>query len=353
MNLWAIRRILLESNTGNNGGGSPPAPASSPAAPAAPSSASAGDDFDFGALATHVDAGDEGADTSVFDPDVPSTSPAPPSGSPAAPAAPAAVQPPPPAVAAPSAVVAPVVPPAAAPVAPPAPTLAAAPQPAAPPATPEQGTPPSPGEQTFEQHRAQFLPQLEQLYQLTPEQVEQIRTNPEQVLPKLAAQLHYEVQLAAHNSIASILPQMIQLHQQQTAAHTEYENRFYGQFPALKSAVAADKAKEQTIIQSIRAFKHANPKASEEEVRNGAGLLAMMALKLPLEGLLGGGGTQQVAAPTAPAAAPSAAPPMRQVPPRPAGVGATAHIPTPAPGGGEEENIFTALANATLSGEVD
>jgi hypothetical protein len=47
-------------------------------------------------------------------------------------------------------------------------------------------------------HREAFLPKLAELYKLTDQEVADIQTNPGEAMPKLAAKLHYEVQLAVH-----------------------------------------------------------------------------------------------------------------------------------------------------------
>lgn len=338
MNIRLMMMIsrLLESNQDNGGGDSSTSsvPSSNPPSVAAP--ATDGGDFDFADLATHDD-------------DAPEPVSTPSSGTAPTPVAPVA-----------SASSAPSTPNVAAPVQnPPIATVPPVQSPPTPPVTesqPAPGTVPATSEEggassnqpvlTFEQHRAQFLPKLRELYNnFTPEQVEKLRTNPEEVLPDLAANLHYETQLAVHNSVMTALPNIIGMVLKERETQTKHNDAFYGMWPKLKEAVGTDPAKENVIRGAIRAYRNAHPNAKPDEIMQKAGLLAMMSLQIPIEqaGAVAAAGTS--AAPPTQVSAPT--------PPRPPGVSSVGHIsPQGAPGVQNEENIFADLTKAWENGEI-
>lgn len=288
------------------------------------SSSSSSEGFDFAELASH----DDGAPAPAI-----SSKEAPPASAPGtAPVITTAPTPVPavPVVTAP----APGVPPAVA-----SPSVAAA-QPPAAPVPPTPAAVPATPEVTFEQHRATFIPKLEELYKLSDEEAELARTSPEVALPKLAARLHYEVQMAAFEAITGVLPDMIAQAQEQRQVQTAANDKFYSKWPALKDRVAAEPAVEERIRQAIQATRKVNPNADMDMVINQAGILAMMSLGIPLQQM--GGGT----------AAPTIAPVSRELPARPPGIGATGHVTPLEPSSGQEGSIFESLSEAFLKGEI-
>jgi hypothetical protein len=160
----------------------------------------------------------------------------------------------------------------------------------------------------------------------------------------MAARLHYEVQMAAHNGLVGVMPGMIEHFIQQKEASTKANDKFYGKWTKLKEAITADPKKEDTVRQAIKAYKNANPAADMDMVINQAGMLAMISLGIPLE--IPGTSQQQQTG--------GNPPPPRSPPPRPAGAGSVAHVSQPAPpgAGGDEGNIFADLAEATMRGEI-
>lgn len=296
------------------------APPEAAATPPANESAGEPAGFDFEALANY----DENAEA-----------PEPGKEAVPAPAAPAEQQVP----AAPSAAV-PEVPPATAAAPPPVPPPEAQVQPPAPPAqaAPVPAAPAVP-ELSPEKHREQFLPQLEKMYALNDAEVEELRVNPGVAFPKMAARLHYEVQMAAYQGIVQVLPQMIEGSMKSQVEANQHEKAFYSAWPKLEEKVKQDPEAAKAIVASITSFRQLNPKATTEQIIARAGLLASMTLGIPIE---------QGAAPPPPA------PPAPQVPTRPPGVGATGHIPMQAPNtpaGGAESDIDS-LVDAHLRGDI-
>jgi hypothetical protein len=203
-----------------------------------------------------------------------------------------------------------------------------------------QGTSPEPI--SFEKHKATFMPQLEALYKIPEADIEGLRTNPEVYLPKLAAQLHYEVQLAAFNSVLTAMPDLVSMVMDQRTNVAEANTKFYDKWPALKQHIAANPQAEEAVRQSINAYRNANPKASQDDIITRAGLLAMVSLGIPLEQML-----PQATAPAAPQA-----PVVRPTPHRPVGMGAVGHVPNHPAAGGSEGNIFERLAEAHMQGNI-
>jgi hypothetical protein len=334
--MWKKYRLQNPEGEVTGGGATAPAPAPAPAsvssdttsaAPAASSAPASGDqpgtvvdDFDFGALVDHNDGKDVGEALQELS-GAPAPAPAPP--------APAAATP------------APV--PAPAPPAPASTEQQVAPPPAAPapaPASSEQ--PPQPVD--WNKHREEFLPKLEQMYALSDQEVQDLQTNPGAALPKLAAQLHYNVHLALQTAVQQMLPNMISGQIQQETLKTKYENDFYGKWPRLKEAVGKNREIESQIQNAVAVYRGQNPKATVQDTIDKVGLLMMITLGInPLEQQAPQGGAQ--------APAPVGAP---IIPGRPAGVGLQGHVPAhvhgAAPGQQREEDLYGDIAQFHLNG---
>jgi hypothetical protein len=200
--------------------------------------------------------------------------------------------------------------------------------------------------QTFAQHRERFLPELQKLYALDPTRdaaaIEELRTSPELALPKLAANLHYEVQLATYNSIMQAVPEIVGTIISRREEVSSLERSFKEMWPQLHEKPEYETAAES----SIRAMRAANPQMPMKEVLQKAGMMAMLTLGLPLP-------APQAQAPHAPAPQAPLAPPVRMAPPgRPAGVGAAGASPMTPPAAGGEGNIFEDLFEAARRGEI-
>mgnify|MGYP001263540105 FL=1 len=305
-----MKHKLFEAVLTDGAAGGSTAETSTESTPAAPA---AGEDFDFAGLASHDDYADPAivsGEVAAVDTPVPSAA--------AAPAIPRTETPAAPPVA---------TPPLSPPVEPTPGQLPATATTSAVAATPE---PPVPEQLDFAKHREEYLPKLAGLYKMSDQEVEDFRTNPGEALPKLAAQLHYEVQAATLSAVMSSLPSLLeQVMKQQKLADTA-EEQFAARWPELKNP-----SHKEAVMSSIKAFRAANPKADLATTIEKAGLLAMLTLGL----------NPNAVAPAAPVVPSSP-------PPRPAGVGAAGHVAPKLPAVGDEENIFAALAEATLSGEI-
>lgn len=299
-----------ESTTSGTGAASAPAPA--PAPSPAPSNAGA-------ASEAPVDWAAESAPD-----DSPAPSPAPtPAAAPAAPAPQAAPAPPPQAPAPPS--VAGEVKPGSQP--PPAP--AAAPGGQQPPA-PAQPTAPAvktPEQIAAEQAAATKAKEerfgtLVKQYTLPDDLAARLPTEPEQVLPYLAAKVHEHVMAQVEQMVAQSLPTQIQQTMEFTRRNEEAKSAFYKAWPTLNPEEHHDK-----VMMVGALFRQLNPTATREEAikRIGRVVHESLGINLPPE-----------AAPVAPPKPPvPAAQPFR-----PAGGGTTA---APAPSRNEFEQMAEQL----------
>lgn len=219
----------------------------------------------------------------------------------------------------------------------------AAPQQATQPATPSATSQPTAEQiaQSFKQHREQFLPQLEQLYKIEgnwdSETIDELRTNPEKVLPKLAANLHYEVQLATYNSVMQALPNVVSTIIDQRRAVDRYTDMFKQMYPQLHEKKEYEAAAEN----AIRVIRQTNPQLPMEEVLKRAGVAACLALGLQLPA--------SVVQPATPPPAPASPPPRIPPPGRPAGIGAASSVIPPA-SPDDAESLFGEIVDAVRQG---
>ena len=189
-----------------------------------------------------------------------------------------------------------------------------------PPVTPPTPETPAPD---YTAWRTERLGQLEQQYALNEADAAALLTEPETVLPKLAAAVHMEVLESAMRGMQAMMPVLMQQVNQHTELNTRAKNLFTSINPDL-----ADPQFEPAIMQLGQVYRNVNAKASPEEAARAIGNLVRSALGIA---------APAVAAPSAPAASPVA-----PVPFTPARGGGSGNAPLPA------SNAFTQLANEFL-----
>lgn len=273
---------MEEAEAGSTTSGSTassPAPAAAPAPVAAPAasapvasnvSAEESPDIDW---EKESDLGDE---NEVQHPPKAASAAAPAAAKAAPVATPAAAAP---AVTAPAAA-APVAQPAAAPVAAPAaapakPAVAAA-------ETPEAKTAREAAEKVEDEKQFKGLMEY---YKLPEDLVAKLQTEPENVLPHLAATLHRTIARGVVNLLQSQLPSYLHHHGEVTRANDEAKNEFYSANPHLKGY-------EQQVLQAGAMYRQLNPTADRVTSIKAIGKIVTDSLGLT---------------PGAPAAAPAAA----------------------------------------------
>lgn len=220
----------------------------------------------------------------------------------------------------------------AAPVTAPVPPVAQPPASTAP--LPQAAAQPSTGEApvipTTEQlmtQRNQLIDQIASRYSFTPEQEAQLQTEPEKVLPVIAARLQVETFEAVLQTVMAQIPTVLATHRQQEDRATQYNNAFYGRWPALRDAKYNPR-----LTEVAQAYRQANPRATPEQAIESIGAMVHVMEGIPVP---------TPASASAPAAvAPQMVPASSMRPPTPAGVGASTR-PAAVP---STPNIFEELA---------
>ena len=270
---------------------------------------SAGEPVNWAGLDEDFDAEDVSVEGDTEVVESPKTEPAVKTEEPAAGATPPAVTPP---------VTPPVVPPVQ-------PAAEVPPQPSAQPA-PAQPEQPA-DYQAWRQNRETELAST--LYAINEADAQALLTEPETVLPRMAARMHMEVMESTMRALQSVLPQAIQGYTQHEQANTQAKQFFTGVNPDL-----ANPAYEPYILQFGEVYRKVNPTAGPEEAAKAIGALVRSALGIaaPQQGIAPP--PQQVSQP---------ATPVPFTPARGSGTGNPA--PTPA-------NQFVQLANEFLNDDM-
>lgn len=156
--------------------------------------------------------------------------------------------------------------------------------------------------------RVAELERLSQAYALPADQATALLTEPETVLPKLAAKLHQDIMTNVLAVMQAHLPQAVETVTAQRIRESEAKQEFYSAWPELKGY-------EKQVLAAGAMFRQINPTAPKEQAVQAIGQLAMQAL-----------GLTRAVAPTAPPPAPV----PQAVPFTPAG-GRSGGTPPPKP----------------------
>jgi hypothetical protein len=167
---------------------------------------------------------------------------------------------------------------------------------------------------------------LAKQYQLPEDMAARLATEPEQVLPFLAAKVHQHVMAQVEQMVAQQLPGRIHQVVETTRRDSEAKSAFYKAWPTLNEREHHDK-----VMMVGTLFRQLNPTATPDEAIQRIGRVVHEALGLPIP----------AATTTAPAAA-SVAPAPAQQPFRPAGGAGTGRA-APAPAGNEFEQMAAEL----------
>lgn len=149
-------------------------------------------------------------------------------------------------------------------------------------------------------------------YGMTEEEASAVLTEPEKVLPMLAAKAHVTIVRNVMASLAQVIPGVVAGVTEARKQSNDVLDKFFAEHPAL------DREKDyQTVLQFAQLYRQQNPNADFETMSKTVGTMAMVHL-----------GRSPSAAPAAAPAAPAAAAPVATY--SPAGR-ATPVSPTPAP----------------------
>lgn len=172
---------------------------------------------------------------------------------------------------------------------------------------PEQ--PQGPSQEEIAQMRGKIHESLKNVYALSDEDAEAMLTDPQSVIPTLAANLHMSVMAEVHQAIRQtveqVTQQLPQTIQQTTKMQQDSEkilNDFYGQWPELKG-------KEDVVTQAAAMYRQMNPDATLEQAMNDIGRQMYVLLNIPLPGQAPQQQQTAPAVPPAPAAATTVSPP--------------------------------------------
>lgn len=180
-----------------------------------------------------------------------------------------------------------------------APEPAPAPEPPATPTTPVD----------YAALRAAELERLEAAYAVPADQATALLTEPEVVLPKLAAKLHQDIMANVLAVMQAHLPQAIETVSTAKIRESEAKQEFYSVWPELKGY-------EKQVLAAGAMFRQINPTAPKEAAVQAIGQLAMQALGLArtaASALIAPQAPQQTSVPFTPAGGRTGNPP----PPRP------------------------------------
>lgn len=212
------------------------------------------------------------------------------------------------------------------PVAPPPVSPAPLPKAEAQPTTGVEAPAPPTTEQLLVQ-RGQLIDAIAQRYTFNEDQIAAVQTEPEKVLPRMAAQIQVETFENVLNVVMAQVPLLIAAERQRTSQAEQYNNQFYGRWPALR-----DQRFNARLQEVALAYRQANPRATPEQAIESIGAMVHVMEGIPV---------QPPASAAAPAAvAPQQIPASSMRPPAPAGVGASAR-PAAVPA---NPNIFEELS---------
>lgn len=128
-------------------------------------------------------------------------------------------------------------------------------------------------EAAYQQYEANILPQLEQRYALSEEQLAELEENPGQAIPKIAARIHYQAQVAAYTGVMSQMPRIVHTMIVRERSIQQAEERFYSRWPQLREH-------ESHVNATLQTYRRANPKATMQDMIERAGAMAMVSLGL-------------------------------------------------------------------------
>lgn len=114
---------------------------------------------------------------------------------------------------------------------------------------------------------------LEKLYAINEEDANRLQTEPEIMLPKLAANMHMTVTRSVMTAIQSMIPEILANQNTMRSADDEARAVFYGVNPDLN-----DPKYEPAVLQVAQMFRAANPSAPREVAVKTIGQMVRMSL---------------------------------------------------------------------------
>lgn len=141
---------------------------------------------------------------------------------------------------------------------------------------PQEASEPAPQPVDYAAQVQAYRESLSTEYAISEDDALALVTNPEQVLPKLAANVHMRVMedVARHvqQALAQV-PVMLQAHVARAQAEDRAKQEFYGEWPGLS-------AHHDTVVSNASIIRQAHPKATKQQIIEMAGVMTAMALGL-------------------------------------------------------------------------
>lgn len=146
--------------------------------------------------------------------------------------------------------------------------------------------PPEPAKKTLtdeeylakvKEQREGTLKRLVDSYNLTEEEVQQLRDEPEKVLPTLSGRLHLGVYESVMQVVRSQLPSMIQTLNVQRSVEDSVNEQFYKRWPALK-----DIKHNEAVKRVVDTYRRANPDSDLGKLIEDTGAIVSQQAGLPL-----------------------------------------------------------------------
>lgn len=130
----------------------------------------------------------------------------------------------------------------------------------------------------YDQFRDETLPVLEKLYAMDDDLAAAYDENPKEVLPKIAAQIHYDAMMSSYNAVMAAVPSVIGRYIKAATLANNAENEFVKAWPQLN-----DKKFENVVRTAVQSYRQSNPNANLADVIQKAGTLAMINAGLKLD----------------------------------------------------------------------
>ena len=127
--------------------------------------------------------------------------------------------------------------------------------------------------------REAMVEALTERFAISEEDAELLQTQPEAVLPRMAANIMFEAISSVHKQIQEFVPSIIERHMKVMKAQMEAENAFYEKWPGLKGL---DEEKSTRLNGIIKAYNAANPNQPRERRIEEIGALAHQIMGIPL-----------------------------------------------------------------------
>jgi hypothetical protein len=145
----------------------------------------------------------------------------------------------------------------------------------------DEGEKPEPlTDEQIEEYRNQYIDKMAEQFQISEEDADALRTEPEKVMPRLMAKAMTSALEQMAGVMKNNLPKLVDGQLTQQSKAKEIETKFYGKYPELNSKKAL-----KVTEQMARAYRQANPDADLDETMDNVAFMAWKKLGLPMDKL--------------------------------------------------------------------